>query len=416
MEEVKVEVAPEGETAPVEKEGRGPSAQVPKEQLGPSGNIVTMVIPAPEGTLYPSEGKTGISKQKTGAALATALYHARVLAGRSVEGEEARVVADRFVGVMEDVAVQSMARLTEADLLRGFCLAQMEAATLATALMNKVACSRMEVEPLGAQLEEVKLRLQNLRVETAGWRKAARSACAKGLEYVRRAKNIEVLALVQSYSVEQSSTELLATKSELEAEHHKAISLEFELVGEKMRLEEAQQACTTANERWEEAMTRNEDLRDQAVKDKEEADGRIAALEKALEEETAQLASERVAYPDLCMAAVEQFKRFADFQMAVDTTITSSLANEGNGGVEPSGVAAGGRSEEEVIQSFQWSDFYKHEMSEFRDSSWMTFKHKAQELFPNVDFSLVKVGEDDVAQTPLDEGIEEKNLASSEEE
>ena len=44
----------------------------------------------------------------------------------------------------------------------------------------------------------------------------------------------------------------------------------------------------------------------------------------------------------------------------------------------------------------------------------MSFKYKAQELFPGVDFSLVKVGEDDVAQTPLDEEIEEEDLASSE--
>ncbi|GMQ04756.1 hypothetical protein CsSME_00050078 [Camellia sinensis var. sinensis] len=83
-------------------------------------------------------------------------------------------------------------------------------------------------------------------------------------------------------------------------------------------------------------------------------------------------------------------------------------------GVGPLGVATGGKSEEEVIESFQQSDFYKHEMSEFWDSGWMAFKHKAQELFPDVDFSLVKVGEDDVAQTPLDEGIEEEDLASSE--
>ena len=91
---------------------------------------------------------------------------------------------------------------------------------------------------------------------------AARSACAKGLEYAQRAKNMEVLALVQSYSAEQASAELLATKSELEAERHKAISLEFELAGEKRKLEQVQQAYTTANERWEEAMTNNEELCD----------------------------------------------------------------------------------------------------------------------------------------------------------
>lgn len=91
-----------------------------------------------------------------------------------------------------------MVRLAKANLLRGFCSAQMEVATLATALMNKTACSMVEVEPLRTQLEEAKTQLQNLRVETTGWRRAARSACAKGLEYAQRAKNMEVLALVQS--------------------------------------------------------------------------------------------------------------------------------------------------------------------------------------------------------------------------
>ncbi|GMP33158.1 hypothetical protein CsSME_00006601 [Camellia sinensis var. sinensis] len=162
-------------------------------------------------------------------------------------------------------------------------------------------------------------------------------------------------------------------------------------------------------------MTSNEDLLDEAVKDNEEADGRIAALEKALVEERAKLASERAAYPDLCVAAVEQFKGSADFQMAIDAAVASSLAKEGNGEGGLSGAVARGRSEEEVIQSFQRSDFNKHEMSEFWDSGWMTFKHKAHELFPEVDFSLVKIGEDDVVQTPLDKGIEEEDLASSEE-
>ncbi|GMP49646.1 hypothetical protein CsSME_00016565 [Camellia sinensis var. sinensis] len=120
------------------------------------------------------------------------------------------------------------------------------------------------------------------------------------------------------------------------------------------------------------------------------------------------------AYIDLCMAAVEEFKGSAEFQMAIDAAVASSLAKEGDGGAGPSGAAAGVRSEEEVIQSFQRSNFYKHEMSEFWDGYWMTFKYKAQELFPDVDFSLVKVGEDDVAQTALDEGVEEENLASSE--
>ncbi|GMP98552.1 hypothetical protein CsSME_00046392 [Camellia sinensis var. sinensis] len=109
------------------------------------------------------------------------------------------------------------------------------------------------------------------------------------------------------------------------------------------------------------------------------------------------MASEIAAYPDLCVATVEQFKGSTEFQMAIDMAIAKSLAKEGEGDAGSSGVATKGRSEEEVIQSFQRSNFYKHEMSHYWDSNWMSFKYKVQKLFPNVDFSLVKVGEDDVA-------------------
>ncbi|GMP35442.1 hypothetical protein CsSME_00007865 [Camellia sinensis var. sinensis] len=245
---------------------------------------------------------------------------------------------------------------------------------------------------------------------------------------------MEVLEVVQGNVADRAHTELLATKLELEDERRKVVSLEFQLVGEQKKLEEAQKACTVANERWDEAMTCNEDLRAQSIKEKEEADLKIAGLEKnladeharvaaetaglekELEEERTKVASERAAYPDLCVATVEQFKGSADFQMAVDAAIANNLAKEGSGGAGPSGATAGSRSEEEVIQSFQRSDFYKHEMAEFWDSGWKMFKRKAEELLPDLDFSSVKIDEDDVAQTPLDEGVEEENLISSEEE
>ncbi|GMP77057.1 hypothetical protein CsSME_00033467 [Camellia sinensis var. sinensis] len=181
-------------------------------------------------------------------------------------------------------------------------------------------------------------------------------------------------------------------------------------------------------------MVCNEDLRAQSIKEKEEADLKIAelervlaneraksvaeraGLEKALEDERAKLASERVTYPDLCIAAVEQFKGFTDFQMAIDAAIASSLVREGDRGAGPSRATAGSRSEEEMIQSFQRSDFYEHEMAEFWDSGWKTFKRKAEELFPDLDFNIVRINEDDVAQTPLDEGVEEEDLASSKDE
>ncbi|GMP23228.1 hypothetical protein CsSME_00000906 [Camellia sinensis var. sinensis] len=177
-------------------------------------------------------------------------------------------------------------------------------------------------------------------------------------------------------------------------------------------------------------MTSNEDLCAQWVKENEEADRKIvelgrdlagdhaktAGLEKELEEEMIKTASERASYPDLCVTAVEQFKGSADYQMAIDAAIANNLAREGSGGAGPSGATAGSRSEKEVIQSFQQSDFYKHEMAEFWDSGWKMFKRKAEELFPDLDFSSVKIDEDDVAKTPLDEGVEEEDLASSEEE
>ncbi|GMP93413.1 hypothetical protein CsSME_00043262 [Camellia sinensis var. sinensis] len=81
-----------------------------------------------------------------------------------------------------------------------------------------------------------------------------------------------------------------------------------------------------------------------------------------------------------------------------------------------SGTITGGKTEAEVIESFQRSDFYKHEMAEFWDSGWKMFKQKAEELFPDLNLSGVRIDEDDVAQTPLDKGVEEEDLVSSEEE
>jgi len=255
--------------------------------------------------------------------------------------------------------------------------------TLVGALPNKVAAAKGEVRPPKAKLEGVKAQLESLRGETAGWRRVARSACARGLEEAQKAKKMEVLAVVQDNIADRAHAELLTTKLELEDERRKVVSLEFQLVGKQKKLEEAQKAYTVANERWDEAMTCNEDLRAQSIKEKEEADLNIAGLEKdladeraraaakkaglekELEEERTKAASERAAYPDLCIATVEQFKGFADFQMAVDAAIANNLTREGSGGAGSSGATAGSRSEEEVIQNFQRSDFYQHKMAEF---------------------------------------------------
>ncbi|GMP30930.1 hypothetical protein CsSME_00005362 [Camellia sinensis var. sinensis] len=80
---------------------------------------------------------------------------------------------------------------------------------------------------------------------------------------------MEVLAMVQSNVADRAHAKLLAAKLELEDERHKVVSLEFQLAGEQKKLENTQNACTVANERFEEAMTSNEDLRAQWVKEKE---------------------------------------------------------------------------------------------------------------------------------------------------
>ncbi|GMP77161.1 hypothetical protein CsSME_00033531 [Camellia sinensis var. sinensis] len=245
---------------------------------------------------------------------------------------------------------------------------------------------------------------------------------------------MEVLAIVQHNVVTRAHAELLAGKLELEDERRKVVSLEFQLAGEQKKLGDAQNACTVTTEQFEETMTSNEELRAQQIKENDEANRKIvglqkelederarameerARLEKELEEKKTRAASERTAYPDLYVVAIEQFKVSANFQMAIDAAIASNLARERAGGAGPSGTTAGSRSENEVIQSFQRSDFYKHEMAKFWDSGWKMFKRKEEELFLDINFSSVRIDEDDVAQTPLDEGIEEEDLASSEEE
>ncbi|GMP49164.1 hypothetical protein CsSME_00016233 [Camellia sinensis var. sinensis] len=77
------------------------------------------------------------------------------------------------------------------------------------------------------------------------------------------------------------------------------------------------------------------------------------------------MASESVAYPDLCIAAVEQFKSSLEFQMAIDAAVARDLAREEECGARPSEVVAVERIEEEIIQGFQQSDYYKHEMSQY---------------------------------------------------
>ncbi|XP_028075958.1 caldesmon-like [Camellia sinensis] len=236
----------------------------------------------------------------------------------------------------------------------------------------------------GRKAEEARAQLAKLRKDSADWKTA--------------------------------HADLPAVKLELEDTRRKVVSLEFQLAGEQKKLEESERACAVAIERHEEAMTSNEEL----VRQKDEADFRIGdllkelgeeraraeeekgrllrewemekakaaaeleslrkgveeerataaaergALQRELDEERAKAASEKEAYPDLCVAAVEQYKGSPEFQMVVDAAVARSLAGQESGGGGPSRKTAG--------------------------------------------------GEDDVAQTPLDEGVEEEDLASSEEE
>ncbi|CAL5434669.1 unnamed protein product [Camellia sinensis] len=192
-------------------------------------------------------------------------------------------------------------------------------------------------------------------------------------------------------------------QKELEGERAKAVE-EKERLQKELEIERVQ------------ATAEKESLKKELEAERAKAASERSALLNELDEERVKAASERAGYPDMCVAAVEQFKGSAEFQTAVDAAVASSLAGQESGGAGPSRTTAGSRTDGEVIASFQQSDFYKHEMAEYWDSGWKMFKQRAEELFPGLDLSSVTIGEDDVAQTPLDEGIEEEDLLSSEEE
>ncbi|GMP46042.1 hypothetical protein CsSME_00014351 [Camellia sinensis var. sinensis] len=284
----------------------------------------------------------------------------------------------------------------------------MEAATLATALLNKSARVKLEIEPLRVQLEGAKGQLQKLMEETAGWKKSTRKACLKGVEHARRAKIMEVLWVVQRNAAEKASAKLVATRLELEVERHNVISLEFRLAWKQRSWKRPRKFAPPPMEGrmrlWSEMK----------ICEANRSRRRKKQIRRSLS--WRRRWRWRVGYPDLCKAAVEQFKESAEFQIAIDAAVAKSVAREGDMGAGPSGVATRSKSEEKVIQGFQWSDIYKYEMTEFWDSDWKTFKHKVEELFPDLDSSQVKIDEDDVAQTPLDEGIKEEDLASNDDE
>ena len=434
------------EKTPVEQVGAGQVGGEPSGMLEKTSVVPTEVRLAGVEPSRREQTQGGSAPQEMGAGLGATTYHARAVAGRlEGDGGPARSVADRLVKMVDETALRSACGFNEADLLRGLYSAQMEVTTLAGALLRKAGAAKLKAE-------ETKAQLASLQKESADWKTA--------------------------------HTDLQAVKLELEGARRQVVSLEFQLAAERQRLEETKKACDVAVERHEEAMNNNEDL----VRQRDEADAKVEALQKAVEEklakaeeekvklrrelevegekaraererlrkeveeervkltaegeawkrelevekakaaaenealqkelneEKAKAASERAAYPDLYVAAVTQFKGSPEFQMAIDAAVAASLAELGSGGAGSSGTGAGVRTESEIINSFQQSDYYKHEMAEYWDSGWKMFKRKAEELFPDLDLSSVVVGEDDVAQTPLDEGIEEADLISSEEE
>ncbi|GMP99729.1 hypothetical protein CsSME_00047088 [Camellia sinensis var. sinensis] len=79
---------------------------------------------------------------------------------------------------------------------------------------------------------------------------------------------MEVLAIVHRNVATRAQAEMLAGKLELEDERRNVVSLEFQLAGEQKKLEDAQKACAVATERLEEAMTSNEDLHAQQIKER----------------------------------------------------------------------------------------------------------------------------------------------------
>ncbi|XP_028108991.1 uncharacterized protein LOC114307784 [Camellia sinensis] len=227
-------VAPAEVEVPVAKDtpevmGVTPTLEVveaaPTVQIG-----VGLTETAPSGR---EQTKKGPAPQEGGVCLATAIYHARAVAGR-LEGEEglARAGVDRLAKIVEETALRSASGFNETDLLRGICSAEME---------------ELEDERVKAEKEKGRL--------------------------VR----------------------------ELEIEKAKAMA-EMESLRKGMEEERA----TAAAER--------------------------GALQRELDEERAKAASERAAYPDLCVAVVEQYKGSPEFQMAVDAAVARNLAGQESGG------------------------------------------------------------------------------------
>lgn len=177
-----------------------------------------------------------------------------------------------------------------------------------------------------------------------------KAPAAKGFKRAQDAKMMEVLVAVQGFIAEPAMVEHKEAKAQLAEAKAQLGERAAKLTVERGKVHEAQVACDTVKERLEEAFINNEELRELSLKEKIEADARAAKLasaleveRKALEEERAKMndltmtmASERAAYPDLYIVAVEQFKQSTEFQIAVDVAVARSLARKGEGDAGPS--------------------------------------------------------------------------------
>ncbi|XP_028099141.1 uncharacterized protein LOC114298720 [Camellia sinensis] len=228
--------------------------------------------PEPRRGEQPQGGPT---PQGGGVSLTTAICHARAVA-RQLEGEKgpARAGADRLVGIVT---------------------------TLAGTLLRKAGAVKLKAD-------ESKAQLARLKKESANWESAH-------VELQTAKVELENTCRQRAKAVKEKES----LRKELEVERAKALaekeSLQKELEAEKAK-----------------ATTENESLQKELEAEKAKATAERATLDKELAEERAKAASERAAYPDLYVAAVDQFKGSAEFQIAVDAAVASSLAREESGG------------------------------------------------------------------------------------
>lgn len=71
-------------------------------------------------------------------------------------------------------------------------------------------------------------------------------------------------------------TQANKSSKDLETAHRRIIALEFEVEEEQKKTAEVEQACQTARDRLEEALSNNEELCDASLKEKKELETRIA--------------------------------------------------------------------------------------------------------------------------------------------